>query len=125
MAQIMGHDRILLIGQPGPLRDGLRYLLISMSQVKEVNQADDVPSVLHVSDEHYPYLVLLIANTSRHSRLGKALNQLQLKWPLARYIVMVDDEHDLQAAQIAGADKALFKGCLASKLIEAIELVME
>jgi len=70
----------------------------------------------------YPYLVLLIADTSS-SRLDETLEQLRLRWPLARYVVMVEDEHSLQMAQSAGADKVLLKGCPASRLVEAIEQV--
>lgn len=120
----MNQDWSLLIGQPGPLRDSLRYLLTSMPQIKEVSQADDISSVLCVSDEYYPYLVLLIANTSSR-RVDETLNLLRLKWPLARYVVMADDEHDRQIAQAMGADKVLIKGCLVSKLIEAIEQVLQ
>jgi DNA-binding NarL/FixJ family response regulator len=112
----------LLIGRPGPLRDGLGYLLVSMAQTKEVGYEDDVASALSRSNEPHPNLVLLIADTSS-IKLGQALGQLRLKWPLASYVVMVEDEHDLQMAQAAGADKALLKGCRADRLVEAIELM--
>ncbi len=110
----------LLIGQPGPLRDGLGYLLTSIVHIKQVSYADDIPSVLCRSDEPCPHLVLVIVGTSS-SRLEEALKQLRVKWPQARCIVMVDDEHDLQIAQSVGVDKALLKGWRASKLVETIE----
>jgi DNA-binding NarL/FixJ family response regulator len=112
----------LLIGQPGPLRDGLGYLLVSMAQTKEVGYEDDISSALCRGNEPHPDLVLLIGDASS-SGLGQALSRLRLKWPLARYVVMVDDEHDLQMAQSAGADRVLLKGCRADKLVEAIELL--
>jgi DNA-binding NarL/FixJ family response regulator len=112
----------LLIGQPGPLRDGLGYLLTSMLQKAEISTVDDIPSALCRSDEPYPHLVLLIADASS-IRLDKALERLRLKWPLAKYVVLVDDEQSMQMAQSAGADKVLLKGCRAGKLVEAIEEV--
>lgn len=112
----------LLIGQPGPLRDSLGYLLISLGQTKGISYADDIPSALHMSGKSYPYLVMLIADPSTN-RLGEELEQLRLKWPLAQFVVMVEDEHSLQRAQSAGFDKVLLKGCRASKLVEVIELL--
>lgn len=114
----------LLIGRPGPLRNGLVYLLKSMVQVNEVNHVDDIPSALHSSDEPCPRLVLLVAEPSS-DRLDEELERLRRKWPLSRYIVMVDDEPGFQMAQSAGADRVLFKGCRTSLLVEAVEQAQE
>lgn len=112
----------LLICQPGPLRDGLGFLLTSILQTSEINSVDDTSSALCRGDEISPCLVLLVADVSSGG-LDSALEQLRGKWPLARLIVMADDEHTLHIAQSAGADQALLKGCRANKLVEAIEQV--
>jgi len=114
----------LLIGQPGPLRDSLGYLLTSIAQIQKVSQADNLPSALCLSNQQNPDLVLLIADRSS-SRVDEALARLRLKWPSARYVVMVDDEHSLHMAQAAGADKTVLTGCQASKLVEVIEQVQK
>jgi DNA-binding NarL/FixJ family response regulator len=116
MNQVWG----LLITRPGPLRDGLHQLLISISQIEGISQADDVSSALGQEQPCNPFLVLVVVDES-DSQLDTELKQLRHKWPRAKYVVMVSDERDLVVAQASGAHEVMFEGCPASRLVEAIE----
>lgn len=113
----------LLISQPNPLQGGVRILLGSISQVGEINQVSNVEAALCMDENHHPLLVLLIADPASGA-LDEVITQLRRKWPRTRYVIMVDDERDLHIAQTIGADSVLLKGCMVSKLIEAIEHVL-
>ncbi|MBN1427226.1 MAG: hypothetical protein JXB07_02500 [Anaerolineae bacterium] len=119
----MERVRVLLIGRPGPLRDGLSVLVQSIPQIEEIVQADDLTSVFRLGDEYLPCLVIL-ADARKGIHLGETLSQLRNRWPQARHIVMVDNERDFLSAELAGADKVLYQGCRAGNLIEIIGRVL-
>jgi DNA-binding NarL/FixJ family response regulator len=108
---------ILVIGQPGQLRDSLLVLLKAVPRIGRVEQADDVSSALTMSREIRPALVLV-----DHDRLGdKASSRVRAAWPQARYVALVDSEQACHDAESAGADAALVKGVRADRLLATIE----
>jgi DNA-binding NarL/FixJ family response regulator len=116
-----GSSRIALIAaQPGPLRDGLQALLMTVPQIEAVCQVGNVSSVLTVVAEHHPTLVLLDTNFPGEGVLT-VLSRIKTNGFQSRCLVLADEIQQQQDAKTAGADVALLKGFPAAKLCEIIE----
>ena len=109
----------LIVAEPGPLRDGLRALLIAMPQVDAVEEACDLSSALGMAFEHAPALALLDSGPA-HSETWLAVRRVKAKWPRARCIFLADSVQQQYEAEAAGADAVLLKGVLPSRLIATV-----
>jgi len=113
---------VLIVAQPGRARDGLQALLMAKTQVRIVGLAKDVPSALDLAAEHHPELVLLDSSACDGS-ISDAVNQIEVKWPEARCLVLVSSVCQQQAARTAGAEGVLLKGFRAAKFFEIVEML--
>jgi two-component system nitrate/nitrite response regulator NarL len=113
---------VLIVAQLGRARDGLQALLMAKTQVRIVGLANDLPSALDLAAEHDPELVLLDSNACDGS-ISDAMNQIEVKWPGARCLVLVSNVRQQQAAKSAGADGVLLKGFRAAQLFEVVEML--
>ena len=113
----------LIVGSPGPLRDGLAALLTTIPCISTVRQADDTPSALQVVTESYLDVVLLDAFLSGEGDWA-VLRDIKARSPRTRCIVLVDSGRQQREARAAGADAALLKGFPARSLVATIERLL-
>jgi CheY-like chemotaxis protein len=109
----------LIVANPGPLRDGLRALLIAMLEVHAVEEACDLPSALKMALGRPPALVVLDSGLAG-SEIWLAARQAKAKWPQAQCIFLVNSVKEQSEAEAAGADAVLLKGVPPAKLIATI-----
>lgn len=114
-----GNMSALIAAQPGPLRDGLRAMLMIMPQIETVNLAGDAPSAVRAVAEHHPALVLLDTSLP-DERVSTMVRMIKANEVRSRCLVLADDFQQLREAKAAGADVALVKGFRAAKLFEII-----
>jgi DNA-binding NarL/FixJ family response regulator len=106
----------LIVAKPGPLRDGLRALMIAMPQIGAVDEVNDFSSALKMVFEHRPTLVLLDVGLISGDT-WMTIRQAKARWPKARCILLADDVQQHQEAEAAGADAVLLKGFPAARLV--------
>jgi len=109
----------LIVGRPGPLRDGLRALVGSLPQIDAVAVVNDGSSLLMSGIDPAPSLVVLDADSTSDS-VWRLARQARLKWSQARIIVLVGSVEEQQEAEDAGADAVLLQGFPAGRLVTAI-----
>ncbi len=114
---------VLIVSQPGPLRDGLRALLAVMSQVKIIGVASDAASALRLVQKRHPTLVLMDADLP-DDEARNTLMAIKRDWPQVRCIVLANTVEQQRAVALAGADRAPLKGLLAEKLYVTIEKLL-
>lgn len=110
---------VLIVAPVEQFWDSLQVLLRAMPEVSAVQQFAESSQLLAFGSPHAPMLVLLDGAVLARERWG-ALPQLQARWPQAHTLVLVDDEQQRQAAQVAGAEVVLTKGILAATLLATI-----
>jgi DNA-binding NarL/FixJ family response regulator len=111
---------ILVLGKPGPLRDGLVTLLRTLPKVGTVKLADDAVAGLTMIAKYNPKLVLLDAALPKGSA-WTVLQQVKLKWPRIHCVVLGDSIQHCQQAELAGASRVILKGFSAAQLPVTIE----
>ena len=111
---------VLIVAKPGPLRDSLRFFLLTLPQVEMVKVVEDVPSALGIISARGPGLVLIDTSLSCDEVLT-ALRRIKAEGSQIRFLVLADDRRQQEEAKAAGADIVLFKGFPAAKLFGVIE----
>ncbi len=114
---------VLILAPPGRLRDSLGALLNSVTQIQQVNSADDGDEALVLFNGFSPNLVIIDANLTP-DRLPDTLAYIKTCWPRARYVILADDVRQQQTAMAAGADSVLLKGYSTIQLFAAIERLL-
>lgn len=110
---------VLIIAQPGPLRDGLHALVGTMPQIGTVDVSGDVDSAFGATFNECPALVLLDAHLNEDS-VWLTVRRVKRKWPRARTIILAGNVEQQEAAEAAGADIVLLQGLPAGRLVAAI-----
>lgn len=111
---------VLVIAEPGHLRNGLQSLLRTIPQIKILAESQD-PSVLFKMDEEMrPELILVDASIIDESNWS-ALTKIKVACPGTKILVLTDNDQQGQAARKAGADFHLLKGFPASELAHLVE----
>ena len=113
----------LIVAERPEVRDGLRALLMATPQIGSVNQVANASEALEILHGLCPNLVLLDANLI-HGTIQQSLEQIMAECPGCRYIVLIDESHQRQAAESAGAAAVLLKGCPTGKLLETISSLL-
>ncbi len=111
----------LIVAQPGPLRDGLKALLMTVPQIETVMQVSDVSSVRAAIAQDRPVLVLLDTNFTNGNGPSTVVKLIKAEGSQSRCLVLADNIQQQQQAKAAGADVVLFKGFPAVRLFETIE----
>lgn len=120
----MQQARVLIVAPVEQFWDSLQILLRAMPEVGNVQQLSDSPILFALGPTHAPTLVLWDGAVLSRERWG-SLPQLQARWPRARTLALVDDEHQSQAAQVAGVEVVLTKGILAATLLATIHDLLQ
>lgn len=109
----------LVIARPGPLRDGLRALMTAMPQIGTVYEVNELSLALDCSfDRHLS--VVLVDGDLAHGEIYPAVRRVKIRWPQAECVFMINDVHQQEEAQAAGADLVLLKGFPAAGLVALI-----
>jgi DNA-binding NarL/FixJ family response regulator len=116
---------ILLIAQPGHLRDSLQVLLAALSGGRSIVLASVcMDETLDAMNSH-PVLVLVVLEPGyQRTEETAVIAQIKARWPQTRLVVLVDTEQQRQAATSIGADRVWFKGTLASQMLVEIEALL-
>ena len=113
----------LLVAQPGPLRNSLQAVLNALPEIEVVAEARDVAIINQASDGLQPDIILIEVEGADEP-VTTAVQQVKRSWPSARCILLVETAQQQQAAEIAGSDVVLFKGCRAPQLVNHIEVLL-
>ena len=115
----MPQKRVLIVAEPGPLRDGLQALVGAVPRVRPVEH-DDVESALRNGKRRGEVALVLLDVSLVGDGVEAALLSMKGKWPQARYIALADDARQHHSAAMAGADTVVMKGFRPSRLVEII-----
>lgn len=114
------HTPVLIVAQPGRVRDGLQALLMAVPEIEIVGLADDISMALVADVRCDPALVLLDMRLDGGE--GRVLlERFRQRWPGARYLLLAENVHQQRAAAAAGVDDSLLKGFSTTRLFESIQ----
>jgi DNA-binding NarL/FixJ family response regulator len=119
----MNEKAVMILANPGPLRDGLHALIFAMPQIESITEASDLQLTPGTSSEHHPSVVILDAELTR-GNVPSVMQLVKARWSQARYIVLANDVREQQEAESAGADAALLKGVPPSSITEAVSRLL-
>jgi DNA-binding NarL/FixJ family response regulator len=105
----MNKKVVIILANPGPLRDGLHALMFAMPQIGSITEMNDLQMALGTTSEQLPSLVILDAELTRGDVLD-AMQLIKATWSQARCIFLANDVRQQQEAESAGVDAALLKG---------------
>ncbi len=114
-----GIARLLLVARAGPLADGLKGFLSTISEVQVIGHVDELSSSMVAISDMGPTVVVLAFGPSPEQNLA-AVTWLEAALPESRYIVLANDVQQQRAAEDLGADAVLLEGCSPSELLAAI-----
>ena len=110
----------LIVAARPEIRDGLRALLMATPTVSSVNQAANADEALQIIKAQCPTLVLLYVNS-----IKQVIEEIKVECHCCRFIVLIDNAHQRQEAESAGADAVLLKGCPSWRLVETISSLLD
>ena len=110
----------LIVAARPEIRDGLRALLMATPTVSSVNQAANADEALQIIKAQCPTLVLLDVKS-----IKQLIEEIKVECHCCRFIVLIDDAHQRQEAESAGADAVLLKGCPSWRLVETISSLLD
>jgi DNA-binding NarL/FixJ family response regulator len=105
------------------LQDALAVLLKSEQNLKLIACTATVQTLLLLSLEQTPALVILEAD-ERDERATDQVRQLRAVWPASRCLVLVEHNRQHTLMRAAGADEVLLKGLLPQQLLTAIHQIV-
>lgn len=112
----------LIAAGPGWLRDALRAMLASMSNVM-ILEADDEANAKALLHRYHPLLVIIDSDLPGNHGM-QLIEAACAGWPRTRCAILVNDVYQQAAAMKAGADHAAFKGEPAPRLFTQIEQLL-
>ena len=113
----------LIVAQPSPLRDALRALVTTMSQVEIVAETSSVAALAEMHTRFQPDLVILDADMQDED-VWQALALLKRECAQTKSCVLVEDDEQQHKAEISGADLVLHKGFPAADLADILEKLL-
>jgi hypothetical protein len=117
---------ILLVSQPGHLRDSLQVLLTSLSGTPRVVLEIGWSAKMIKAVKSHPVLVFVVMEPDcLEDVISTSVAQIKTHWPQTRLVALVDTEQQCQAATSAGADRVWFKGTLAAQILVEIEALLK
>ena len=100
---------VLIAVQSGALREGLRSLLETLSQVTVVGEVIEQGAVAHTVAGQRPGLVLLDGNLWSEA-WWLLLGDVRARFPHTRWVILAETELQRQRASNAGVDAAILQG---------------
>lgn len=116
---------ILIIAQPGHLRESLQVLLAALPGNHPVVVArDGLVEMLSAMSSHPVLLLVVLEPSTPGTESNAVVAQIKTRWTQTRLVVLVDTEQQHQAVTSAGADRVWFKGTLAAQMLVEIEALL-
>jgi DNA-binding NarL/FixJ family response regulator len=112
--------RVMIVAEPGRLRDGLQAMLDSFPALETVAVVDDGPSALEAIRSGRSDLVILDAHLFDEGT-ADLVCAIKQEGNGARCVVVADRLGQFQPLLDAGADAVLLKGFSAAELRTAVE----
>jgi hypothetical protein len=109
---------VLIAASPGPLREALLALLLTLPQVAAVSVADRPEDILHYASTNSPGLVVMVLET--HFTWFDLPDRIRKAAPASRLAVLVDGE-----AKPLPADLVLHQGTHPKALVSALVSLLE
>jgi DNA-binding NarL/FixJ family response regulator len=110
----------LLLIRPGPLRDGLDALMVSISDVQLVAHPNDAGAALDFCRQNKTELIVLEVRPDDRELL-KIVSEMKTLCPQGNVLALIHDESERKPAEQAQVDLILSVGTPASKLKVEIE----
>jgi len=110
---------VLLVGKPGPLRDGLDALLYATPEVQLVAHANDTNAALEFCQQHPAKLIILEIKPGDRDLLAK-VSDIKALCSKGEVIALIHDEEDWVPAEAAGVDLIIRVGIRVVELMERI-----
>jgi len=114
--------RVLIVDDQPRARQGLKALLATWPQVKEVQEAANGQEALVLVEESQPDLVLMDIRMPKMDGL-EATRRIKAKWPQIKIVVLSMYTEYAADALAAGADAFVCKGELPGKLLATLDAV--
>lgn len=114
---------VLLFISPGPLRDGLRALLVTTRLVRSIVLADETSTVLPGLRENPPGLVILDDRLAADS-LPVLVEEMKAAAPETGILVIVDSVDRLRAVQASVQVPVVLQGAAAADLAAMVEALL-
>ena len=112
--------RVMIVAEPGRLRDGLRAMLDSFPTLETVAVVDDGRSALEAIESGRPDLAILDAHWFDEGT-ADLIRAVKQEWNGTRCIVVAEGLGQFQPLLDAGADSVLLRGFSAAELRAAVE----
>ena len=110
---------ILIIGDEGRLRDGLRSVLLSFAGIDEVSTVTEFETACELITHNYPSLVILDGGGSVEDKCS-IMKRLLLLYGLKPCIVIANTLEQRRHAQSEGADAVLMQGFSTKRLRDTL-----
>lgn len=110
----------LILIKPGPLRDGMDALLVSIAEVHLVAHPNDAEAALDFCEHNITELIVLEVKPGQRDMLN-IVGDMKALCPQGNVLALIHDENDRVAAERAQADLILSAGMPAYKLNAAIK----
>ena len=115
---------VLVVMKPGPLRDSLAALLMSIPRITAVQYAAGAGAGLRAIELSRPAMVVMDASLPG-GEVWMMLRQVKVRWPATPCVVLTDTLQLRRRAEAAGASRALLKGFPAAKLSVMLEQLLQ
>lgn len=115
----MSKRAVMILANPGPLREGLHALMFAMPQIGSITEVSDLQAALGTTNEQFPSLVILDAELTRGDVLD-AIRLIRATWSQARCIFLANDVRQQAEAESAGVDAVLLKGVSPASITETV-----
>jgi len=117
---------VVLVDDHEIVRTGLRMIIAKMSGITIVAEAEDGQQAINAVNLHRPHVVLMDVNMPIISGL-EATRRISLHTPQTKIIILTVHAENPFPAQLleAGASGYLTKGCAATELEKAINIVAD
>jgi DNA-binding NarL/FixJ family response regulator len=119
----MNPKLVWIVARPDPLGNSLCSLLASLDEIDLMAECIELSAFMGMDSRIRPDLILVEPNLT-DSQLGRTFHHIKQAWPHSRTILLVDRASQRHAAQKAGADVVLFKGCRAATLVDHIKTLL-
>jgi len=118
--QALDQIPVLLVTNPGRIRDGLRTLLRTIPEIGTIYQATDGPSVSQIITKNHPALVLMDSKLFKTDMPG----QIKTISPETRCILMIDNLQQQSMANGTDVDTVMFSGFSAREFLVTVESLL-
>ena len=110
---------VLIIAQPGILRESLSSLLGTMPEINVVSTTNDLDSAIEFVSEHQPMICIMDFSNQVDDKEQK-IDQLKSILPEKKTILLVDTVEAKEEAETHGFDKVVINGSSVQQLTKTI-----